>query len=79
MSNTIRHRNVNIVTLEPGETVASHCQPGDIALSPEDAGWNVHFVGEKGEVDSYDAPFESYNKALWTAKAAAEFGETGEE
>jgi len=24
-------------------------------------------------VDSYDAPFASYNKALWTAKAAAEF------
>lgn len=79
MSTTIKHRNVNIITLETGETIASQCRPGDIALAPEGAGWSVHFIGDEGEVDSYDEPFETYNKALWSAKAAAEFGEAGEE
>jgi len=37
------------------------------------SGWWTDFVGENGEVDRYDAPFDSYNKALWAAKAAAEF------
>lgn len=73
MPTTIKHRNTNIVTLAPGETVAASCRPGDIALVPDGDGWWTKFVGENGEVDSYDAPFDSYNKALWTAKAAAEF------
>lgn len=72
MATTIKHRNVNIITLAPGEVIAEQCRPGDIALV-EDGGWWTSFVGENGEVDNYDAPFESYNKALWTAKAAAEF------
>jgi hypothetical protein len=74
MATTITHRNINIVTLEAGETIASQCKPGDIALMQDGDGWWTNFVGENGEVDSYDAPFASYNKALWVAKAAAEFG-----
>lgn len=74
MATVIRHRKVNIVTLAAGEAIADHCKPGDIALVQEGARWWTHFVGTNGEVESYDAPFESYNKALWTAKAAAEFG-----
>lgn len=73
MSSVIKHRRINIVTLEHGETVAEHCRAGDIALVQDEAGWWTQFVGENGEVEGYDAPFESYNKALWTAKAAAEF------
>ncbi|MFC5472953.1 hypothetical protein [Paraherbaspirillum soli] len=69
----VKHRNTNIVTLERGETIPAHCGPGDIAIVQGDGGWWTHFVGENGEVDSYDAPFESHNKALGTAKAAAEF------
>jgi hypothetical protein len=61
------------VTLAAGESIADHCSPGDIALVQDDADWWTHFVGEDGAVDSYDEPFPSYNKALWTAKAAAEF------
>jgi len=73
MAKIITHRGIRIVTLEPEETVADFCKEGDIALVEEDDGWWTHFVGPDGETDSYDTPFESYNKALWTAKAAAEF------
>lgn len=73
MATVIRHRNINIVTLEPGEVIQEHCNAGDIALVQADDGWWTHFVGENGEVHSYDAPFDSYNESLWAAKAAAEF------
>jgi hypothetical protein len=69
----IRHRGVRIVTLEPGEAIASAVNPGDIVLQEDAEGWWTRFVSETGEIDSYDAAFPSYNKALWTAKAAAEF------
>lgn len=73
MAKVIIHRGIRIVTLEPNETVAQCCEDGDIALIEETDGWWTHFVGADGETDSYDSAFESYNKALWTAKAAAEF------
>jgi len=73
VASVIKHRGVNIVTLAAGEAIAEHCRDGDIALVQDAAGWWTHFVGADGAVDSYDAPFPSYNKALWTAKAAAEF------
>lgn len=73
MANVINHRRTRIVTLEKGEAILSHCQEGDIALVEDEHGWWTNFVGENHEVTGYDAPFESYNKALWTAKAAAEF------
>ncbi len=77
MSTTIQHRRINIVTLQPDESIADQCAPGDIALVPDGDGWWTNFVGENGEVDSYDMPFDSYNKALWAAKAAAEFSAEG--
>jgi hypothetical protein len=73
VASVIKHRRVNIVTLAEGEAIREHCRNGDIALMRDAAGWWVHFVGEDGAIDSYDAAFPSYNKALWTAKAAAEF------
>lgn len=73
MATRIKHRGINIVTLEPGDSIGALCAPGDIVLEQEGAGWWTRFVGDDGSVESYDAPFENYNKALWTAKAAAEF------
>ena len=73
MAKIINHRGIRIVTLEPDETIVDHCAEGDIALVEEEDGWWTHFVGSDGQTDSYDAAFDSYNKALWTAKAAAEF------
>lgn len=73
MATVIKYRGVRIVTLAEGEVLLEHCHNGDIALVQDGAGWWTHFVGEDGAIDSYDAPFPSYNKALWTAKAAAEF------
>jgi hypothetical protein len=77
MATVIKHRRINIVTLDAGEAILAHCGNGDIALvqdeGEDDGGWWVHFIGENGAIDGYDAPFPSYNKALWTAKAAAEF------
>lgn len=73
MPSIIRHRRTNIVTLENGETIEQHCRAGDIALVQEGNGWWTYFVSESGEVDGYDEAFENYNKALWAAKAAAEF------
>ena len=73
MAMTITHRNIRIVTLEPGETLDGRCRPGDILLVKEEDGWWTNFVDENGVIDRYDMPFDSYNKALWAAKAAAEF------
>jgi hypothetical protein len=74
MATIVKHRNVNIVTLEAGEAIEEHCNPGDIALEQADNGWWTRFVGANGEIDSYDTPFNTYNESLWAAKAAAEFG-----
>ena len=74
MPTVVRHRKVNIVVLDAGETIAAHCKAGDIAISAAQDGWWTSFVGKDGAVDSYDQPYGSYNEALWAAKAAAEFG-----
>lgn len=68
----IQHRQVNIVTLYRDESIVEHCRPGDIALKQEEDGWWTYFIGDNGEIDSYDEPFDSYDKALITAKVAAE-------
>lgn len=74
MSTVVVHRKVNIVVLEHSEDIAGHCRAGDIAIVPNQAGWWTKFVGEGGQVESYDIPYASYKEALWAAKAAAEFG-----
>jgi hypothetical protein len=74
MPTIIKHRKVRIVVLDQGETLAAVCREGDIAIVADAAGWWTHFVGAGGQVDSYDEAYPSYNEALWSAKAAAEFG-----
>jgi hypothetical protein len=73
MATTIVHCGIRIVTLAEEEIILDHCRADDIAIVRDTAGWWTYFVGDGGEISGYDAPFESYNKALWTAKAAAEF------
>jgi hypothetical protein len=73
MATLIRHRKTRIVTLEQGEELMEHCKPKDIALVPDPGGWWTYFIAEDGSVDKYDIPFPTYNEALWSAKAAAEF------
>jgi len=73
MASLIRHRKTRIVTLEQGDHLLEHCQPKDIAIVPDAAGWWTYFIAEDGSVDRYDIPFPSYKEALWSAKAAAEF------
>ncbi|MRX08769.1 hypothetical protein GJ697_13055 [Pseudoduganella sp. FT25W] len=74
MVNVIKHRKVKIVVLEQGEEVGGHCREGDIAILSDSEGWWIKFVGADGHVDCYGDPYPSYNEALWSAKAAAEFG-----
>jgi hypothetical protein len=74
MVTVVQHRKVNIVVLDPGEPVAAHCAPGDIAIVAAADGWWIHFIDTGGAIDSYDRPYPSYLEALWAAKAAAEFG-----
>lgn len=74
MATVITHHSVNIVVLEAGEEIAGLCAPGDIAIVNDAAGWWLKFVGEGGQVDCYGEPYPSYNAALGSAKAAAEFG-----
>jgi hypothetical protein len=74
MAKVINHHSVKIVVMEEGEEIAGHCGPGDIAIVTDAAGWWLKFVGEDGQVDCYGDPYPSYNEALWSAKAAAEFG-----
>jgi hypothetical protein len=73
MPSTIVHHTISIITLAAGEVMLEHCQDGDIALVQQEDGWWVNFIGEDGAVDGYETPFDSYNKALGTAKAAAEY------
>lgn len=73
MATCIKHCGINIVTLASGDSITTVAAPGDIVLEQDGAGWWTRFVDEDGQVESYDAAFDSYNKALWTAKAAAEF------
>ncbi len=73
MATIINHHGVNIVTLEAGDSASVTFQPGDIVLEQDDSGWWTRFVNDEGGLESYDVAFESYQKALWTAKAAAEF------
>jgi len=74
MATVLKHRKVNIVVLEQSEQIADSCRPGDIAIITDAAGWWIKFVGEGGQIDCYGVPYASYNEALWSAKAAAEFG-----
>ena len=74
MASIIRHRRVNIVLLDEGEAIGSHCGPGDIAIVAAQDGWWNSFIAVDGTVDCYDRPYPTYNEALWAAKAAAEFG-----
>ena len=67
------HRRTRIVSLARDENIADHCGPGDIAIHPADDGWWTSFVSEDGQIDSYDEPFPSHQKAVWAAKAAAEY------
>ena len=78
MPGLIKHRGVRIVTLEPGDTVAGHARPGDIMIEQRTDGWYLHFIADDGSVDSYEDPFDSQTKALWSAKAAAEYQASGE-
>ncbi|MBA5687676.1 hypothetical protein [Rugamonas apoptosis] len=74
MTTIIKHHRVNIVVLERGEEIARVCGNGDIAIVNDDAGWWIKFVGEGGQLDCYGTPYPSYQAALGSAKAAAEFG-----
>ncbi|MBK4737217.1 hypothetical protein [Noviherbaspirillum pedocola] len=78
MASVITHHSVRIVTLEPGDTVATQGLPGDIILEDIGRGWITHFIDEDGTVESYEDPFDTYNKALGSAKAAAEYQASGE-
>jgi hypothetical protein len=78
MPGLIKHRGVRIVTLEPGDMVADHARPGDIMIEERDGGWYLHFIADDRSVDSYEDPFDSQTKALWSAKAAAEYQASGE-
>jgi hypothetical protein len=74
MATVIKHHSVKIVLLDDTEQIAGLCNPGDIAIVTDASGWWLKFVGEGGHVDCYGEPYPSYNEALWSAKAAAEFG-----
>ena len=69
----IIHRGIRIVTLAAGQSIETHCAPGQTALREQADGWWLYFVDEDGKVDGYDSPFASNAEALWAAKAAAEF------
>ena len=73
MATSIRHCGVRIVTLGEGDALATLITPGDIVLEQDASGWWTRFVDDAGAVENYDAAFPTYQKALWTAKAAAEF------
>ncbi|UGQ48402.1 hypothetical protein [Massilia endophytica] len=72
MATVLLHRGVRIVNLEGDEDFAEHCRVDDIAIRHEGDAWALYFIGEDG-AEGYDQPYPVYDRALWTAKAAAEF------
>lgn len=72
MATQTTHHGIRIFTLEPGESVSEHCGPNDIAIAQEDDGWWLWFVGDDGEIEGYDQPFDSLRQASGSARAAAE-------
>lgn len=73
MAMTSQHRGVRIVTLGENELVKDHCRENDIAIVQDTSGWWTCFVGENGSMEKYDIAFDTWEKAMHTAKAAAEF------
>ena len=69
----IIHRGISIATLAAGQSVETHCAPGQTAIRQQADGWWLYFVDSDGSIDGYDSPFASHAEALWAAKAAAEF------
>jgi hypothetical protein len=78
MHGLIKHRGVRIVTLAPGDLVTQHGRPGDIVIEQKDDGWYLHFIADDGSIGGYEDSFDTHTKALWSAKAAAEFQASGE-
>ena len=74
MTTVVKHRGVKIVVLGAGEQLLQVCKAGDIGLIEDEQGWWIKFIGDGGTIDCYGQPYPSYNEALWTAKAAAEYG-----
>ncbi|OFA09224.1 hypothetical protein [Duganella phyllosphaerae] len=74
MATVVKHRGVNIILLEAGEQLLQVCRTGDIGIVEDGEGWWIKFIGDNGAIDCYGQPYPSYNEALWTAKAAAEYG-----
>lgn len=74
MATVVKHRGVNIIMPGAGEPLLEVCRAGDIAIIEDGGGWWIKFIGDNGVIDCYGQPYPSYNEALWTAKAAAEYG-----
>lgn len=74
VATVIVHRKIRIVLLAAGEAIADHCRPGDIAIVSESDGFRAHFLAADGSIDAWEQPYASELEALWSAKAAAEFG-----
>lgn len=72
MATQIIHHGIRIFTLEPGEAVLEHCARNDIAIAQDERGWWLWFVGEDGEIEGYDEPFDTLRQATGSARAAAE-------
>jgi len=73
MATILTHRGTRIVTLADGERIEDHCVADDMAIVATAQGWWLYFVGPDDDIDGYDEPYDSADKALWAAKAAAEF------
>ncbi|HEY8605638.1 MAG TPA: hypothetical protein VIM12_00830 [Noviherbaspirillum sp.] len=72
MATQTTHHGIRIFTLEEGERILDHCGNNDIAIVQDEDGWWTYFVGEDGEVEGYDEPFDSLRRAQGAARAAAE-------
>jgi hypothetical protein len=73
MAKTLLYRGTRIIALAEHETIADFCRADDIAIVKDASGWWTCFIGENGIVDRYDIAFDSFEKALQTARAAAEY------
>jgi hypothetical protein len=69
MTIRIAHAGHEIVVVDEDQTIANQCSPGDTAITKREGGYVVSFVGEDGEVNSWEDVFDAVEEAIHAIKS----------
>jgi len=69
MTIRIAHAGHEIVVVDEDQTISNQCSPGDTAITRQEGGYVVSFVGEDGEVNSWEDVFDAVEEAIHAIKS----------